>query len=152
MTLLLCFFLLHPYHVSVCEVVYSKESEAVQITHRIFLDDFEEALTEFTQLEDFVLLEDSLHSHQAIEQYFRKNFSIVVNGAQSKYTYLGSEVEDDLVWCYLEVTNVASLESIEMVNTVLTEIFDDQKNLVHYKIGGEKKSFILTKSDVRASY
>ncbi|MEQ8470231.1 MAG: hypothetical protein RIC35_03560 [Marinoscillum sp.] len=146
------FLLLHPYHVSVCEVVYNDEVQAIQITQRIFLDDFEDALTDFTQNDDLVLLEDSLQSHKAIERYFQKNFGMVVNGKKSNYTYLGSESEDDIIWCYLEVTNIHSLQSIELKNTVLTEIFDDQKNLVHFKIAGEKKSFILTKSDITASY
>ena len=34
----------------------------------------------------------------------------------------------------------------------MTEVFDDQKNLVHFKIGGEKKSFILSNKEIVAEY
>lgn len=152
MTLALLLLWLHPYHVSVCEIVYSDEAEAVQITHRIFLDDLEKGVQQHVGNEKLVLLEDSLETHQGIENYLKEAFSIVVNGQNTQYTYLGGEVEDDLMWCYLEVVQVSDLKSVSIKNSLLTETYDDQNNLVHFKIGGDKKSFILTKKEIEARY
>ena len=102
--------------------------------------------------EKFVIMEDSLQTHEYLAAYFKENFEVGINGANSTYEYLGGEVEDDVIWCYIEVTDVAELESIQLTNKVLTETFDDQKNLVHFKIGGEKKSFILSQKEVKAEY
>lgn len=152
MFLILLSILLHPYHVSVCEVVYDDQSKAVQISQRIFIDDLEKGVSQENGDSGFVMMEDSLQTHEYLQSYFEKNFTVSVNGNNTNYDYLGGEIEDDVIWCYLEVTAVAELESISLVNTILTEVYDDQKNLVHFKIGGEKKSYILTETDVRASY
>ena len=97
-------------------------------------------------------MEDSLQTHEYLAAYFQENFGVGINGAKSSFTYLGGEVEDDVIWCYIEVTNVDQLESIQLTNKVLTEVYDDQKNLVHFKIGGEKKSFILSQKEFKAEY
>ncbi|MAE82525.1 MAG: hypothetical protein CMB80_07320 [Flammeovirgaceae bacterium] len=150
--LLFLFLLLHPYHVSVTEVRFDEEVQSVQITERIFIDDLEEALRKANNDEKFVLMDDSLISHQYLKTYFEQNFVTAVNGKTISYDYLGAEVEDDVIWCYIEITGVESLQSIKLTNSIMTEVFDDQKNLVHFKIGGEKKSFILSNKEIVAEY
>ena len=150
--LLFLFLLLHPYHVSVTEVRFDEEVQSVQITERIFIDDLEEALRKANNDGKFVLMDDSLISHQYLKTYFEQNFVTTVNGKTISYDYLGAEVEDDVIWCYIEITGVESLQSIKLTNSIMTEVFDDQKNLVHFKIGGEKKSFILSNKEIVAEY
>lgn len=150
--LLFLFLLLHPYHVSVTEVRFDEEVQSVQITERIFIDDLEEALRKANNDGKFVLMDDSLISHQYLKTYFEQNFVTAVNGKTISYDYLGAEVEDDVIWCYIEITGVESLQSIKLTNSIMTEVFDDQKNLVHFKIGGEKKSFILSNKEIVAEY
>ena len=149
---ILCLLLIHPYHVSVCDIVYNQEAQAIQISQRIFLDDLEEALQLSNDDPKFILMEDSTTSHQYLEAYFQEHFTLVINGDQAAYDFLGGEIEDDAIWCYIEVAEVSKLESIALTSTLLTEVFDDQKNLVHFKVSGDKKSFILTETEVKASY
>ena len=130
--LLFLFLLLHPYHVSVTEVRFDEEVQSVQITERIFIDDLEEALRKANNDGKFVLMDDSLISHQYLKTYFEQNFVTAVNGKTISYDYLGAEVEDDVIWCYIEITGVESLQSIKLTNSIMTEVFDDQKNLVHF--------------------
>ncbi len=146
------FLLFHPFHVSVCEVVYDEETTAIQISQRIFLDDMEDALQLANDDPKFILMKDSAKSHQYLKAYFQGHFKLSLNERSQTYNFLGGEIEDDAIWCYLEITDVKQLESINLTSTLLTEVFDDQKNLVHFKIGGEKKSFILTDTEVRAMY
>ncbi|HCX22376.1 MAG TPA: hypothetical protein DHN29_10700 [Cytophagales bacterium] len=131
---------------------FDEEVQSVQITERIFIDDLEEALRKANNDEKFVLMDDSLISHQYLKTYFEQNFVTAVNGKTISYDYLGAEVEDDVIWCYIEITGVESLQSIKLTNSIMTEVFDDQKNLVHFKIGGEKKSFILSNKEIVAEY
>jgi predicted RNase H-related nuclease YkuK (DUF458 family) len=39
------------------------------------------------------------------------------------------------------------ITTFEIFNSVLTEIFDEQKNIVHTDINGNKKSVLLTYSE-----
>lgn len=152
MNLLLLLVLFHPYHVSVSEIRFNKEAHSLQITERIFLDDLEQALRVSTNNEEFVMMEDSAVTNQYLQKYFESHFEIAIDGVNITFQYLGSEMEDDVIWCYLEVPDVDTFNSIKLVNQILTETFDDQKNLVHFKIGDEKKSFILSESDFTAEY
>lgn len=150
MLLLLLSLMIHPYHVSVGDVVYDKDSEALQITHRIFLDDLELALK--PQHPEVDLLKAGKARKMALEAYFESHFVIEVNGATNAYTFLGAEIEDDVIWCYLEVTNVKEIPKLKISNTILLDVFDDQKNLLHFKMPDDKKSFILDAGQVQAEY
>lgn len=150
--LLFLWLLLHPFHVSVCEVTYDEASRAVQITHRIFLDDLEQGLRRMTGDDhlDITVLSDG--NRKSLEAYFRKNFEVRLDGQVTKYAYLGHEIENDVMWCYVEITSVTSLPKISLKDQILTEIYEDQKNIVHFKIGEDKKSFILDKEEITATY
>lgn len=146
------FLLVHPFHVSVYEIVYNEESEALQISCRIFLDDLEQALRKENGNEDLDIVEDSLLAHTTNRLYMRKNFKLTVNGSPKEYNYLGGETENDVMWCYLEIENLKELKKIELKNTMLTETFEDQQNMIHFKIPGDKRSFILTEEKTSAVY
>jgi len=53
-----------------------------------------------------------------------------------------------MVICYLEVPNIplSNLKQIGITDEVLTDIYDDQQNVVHMKVKGTKKSHVLVKS------
>ena len=61
-------------------------------------------------------------------------------GRVYELNYLGAEVEDDVMWCYLEVEKVKKVKSITVTNTVLHEVWEDQENLVHFRAFGDVKS------------
>ena len=74
-----------------------------------------------------------------------------MNGETVKYNFIGKKYDTDMVICYLEVTDVPlkNLKQIGIQNEVLTDIYDDQQNVVHFKINGKKKSHVLIKSHTK---
>ena len=144
--------MIHPFHVSVCEVVWKEESSALQLTYRVFLDDMEMALRRETGNQELNIVTDSLQVHQAMRTYFHQTFHLELNGKKIDYRYLGGEIEEDVMWCYLEVEGVDKVNSLKITSTHLTEVYDDQQNIIHFKIGGEKKSYILTKRETEAVF
>lgn len=138
---------LHPFHVSVCEIEYRPTLRSLQITHRIFLDDLEQALQKETGKEDLDILEetDSLAIHKGIRDYLKENFAVSISGKTLPYQYLGGEIEEDVMWCYVEITGVAPFTEMTVTNRILTEIFDDQENLVHVRNKGTTRSLRLHK-------
>jgi hypothetical protein len=79
--------------------------------------------------------------NELIESYIQKHFLLKVNGKEVAYNYLGKEAELDATWCYVEVKNVLKVQSLEVQNTLLTEAFDDQTNMVNLNINGRKKKW-----------
>lgn len=144
--------MLHPYHVSVGEIVYNEKAEALQISYRIFLDDLELALREASGNEELNIMEDSLLVLQTNQEYFKRNFKLNINGEPVDYHYLGNEIEDDAMWSYMEITDLKEVPKIALTNRLLIEVYDDQQNIIHFKMAGDKKSFIMNRSKTEAVY
>lgn len=146
-TPLVAFTTAHKFYVSVTNVEYSEKSQSLQIISRIFTDDMEEVLRARYDFEASLGTEsESAEADAYIERYLRTKFSVSVNGVKQEYQFLGKRYDKDLLMCYIEVPGVdaASLKSVEVTNTLLTDLFDEQRNLVHFSIKGQKKSFVLT--------
>ncbi len=137
--------LLHPFHISVLDMEYDEDSKAIEISCRIFLDDLEETLRSYTGDDKLdIMAETSKETvHTALEQYFREKVKISVNGKEEEVTYLGEEMDGDVMWCYIEIPKVKKLQSIAIENQLLLDSFDDQMNLVHMKAFGSTKSLKL---------
>lgn len=142
---LLMMSFLHPFHVSVCEINYNEANKSLEITHRIFLDDLEETLRIYSGNPKLDVLKesDAKEVNRLLALYFSERFTLKVNGANVVPNYLGEEREDDVMYCYIEVANVAPVKIIEVENKILLEIFSDQMNLIHIKAYGNTKSLRL---------
>tara|TARA_R110002020_G_scaffold445961_1_gene657988 strand:+ start:69968 stop:70474 length:507 start_codon:yes stop_codon:yes gene_type:complete len=145
---LLTFSVAHKFYLSVTTVQYSEKDQALQITSRIFVDDLERVLVERYGINPKLGTEGETDLAQSyLEKYLRTKLLVFANGKQQRYTYIGRQYEDDVVICYLEVPQVElkTLETVTIQNEVLTDLFGDQRNVVHFKIGDLKKSVILMK-------
>ncbi|MEL7005804.1 MAG: DUF6702 family protein [Bacteroidota bacterium] len=70
-----------------------------------------------------------------------------INDKAREYTLLGHEIETDVVYCYMEITKVKKLKSIEIVNSILTNVYDDQTNLVHIEVDDKIRSMRMVRSE-----
>ena len=142
-------FNFHPFHVSVCTIYYSEEEKSLQMTHKIFADDLENALnnagyrTPDGGYIDILNPADREFLNKTIEKYLRAHFSVTLSGKDQKMNYLGYEQEGMALWCYMEITGVEKIETFKIKYTVLLEQFNDQINLVHVKYKGAVKSMRL---------
>lgn len=138
------FTALHKYYVSVTDVEYVKSAKSLQITSRLFIDDFEKVLQERY---DASIKLDHKNSDIYVEKYFKKKLLIEVNKIQKTYTYIGKEFDGDMLHCYFEVENISDIQSIKVTNKILMGLFDGQQNITHVNINNKKKSFLLMKDN-----
>ena len=137
---------LHPYHVSVCDVEYNSENKALQITHHIFLDDFEEALTQYGGSPmDIINPSSKLERDALVEKYVTEHFEVFVNGKIKEWEYLGHELEEDAMYCYINVPGVRKIKEIKITNSMLMTKFEDQVNLVHINYQEKVRSMKLSR-------
>jgi len=139
---------LHKYYVSHTQIHFAKEKKSVQITSGLFIDDFEKLLKE--RFDETIVL-NSTHDQTLIDSYIEKyllsRLEITINTETQKLIFLGKEYEDDIVYCYLEIENVETINTIEISNTLLFDLFQDQKNIVRTNINEKHKTFILMPED-----
>lgn len=142
--MLFSFTAVHKYYVSVTQIDYVKEEKSVQITTRIFVDDFERLLRE--RYDENITLatgEDEKTIDNHIEKYLLQKIEISINSQKQTLTFLGKQYEDDIVNCYLEIENISEIKSFEVTNKVLYGIFSEQENIIRTNINDKPKTFIL---------
>lgn len=147
---LFAFTTVHKYYLSVTNIAYSEKEDALQITSRIFIDDFEKILEERYDVKGNLATEnESGIAMDYIKKYLKSKFTIKINDEYKTVNFLGKKYEDDIMVCYLEVPNIdfPTVESIEVQNEVLMDLFDEQQNVIHFKINGKKKSFVLIREN-----
>ena len=144
---------LHPFHVSVCDVVVNREAKAVQISQRIFLDDLELALNNSYGMR--LLIDDettSARRDSLIDLYLQEHLKVLVDGKTKTANYLGSEFEEDGIWCYIEIKGVKKVKEVQVKSTILYGEFDDQANIVHFSMGDYEKSVKLDEKNPSATF
>jgi len=131
----------HEFHVSKCQIEYSEPDSALQITLHIFIDDLEEALRQKGADKLYIATE---REHKKAEvhlyEYLQEAFKFTVNKQAADFIFVGKEPSEDLqaIWCYLEIPNLNEVKDVSITNTILLEVFKDQKNIVSI-IGPSKK-------------
>lgn len=140
-------FTFHKFYMAVYQINYVPEKKMLQITSRIFIDDLNKTLekkynkkfylgTEKETAAEFILVKEYLSSH----------FSIKVNNQSNPINFLSKEVDDDVLVCYWNIKGISKINSLEIYNTVLSDLFSEQKNLVHITVLDKKNSFLFTNS------
>ncbi len=140
----------HKFYVSVTNMVYSEKDSAFQITTRIFIDDLEQVLEERYGIQAKLATdEESKITDDYIKKYFNAKFAIALDNKNVDYGFLGKRYDNDFVICYLELTDVdlTNVKSITVQNEILTDLFEEQQNIVHVKWKGQKKSFVLIREN-----
>ena len=129
----LFFSSVHPFHVSVCDVDFNTETKSIQISQRIFLDDFEKALNEKFEI-NLIIDDESTKEFRdsLIQVYLFEKLNLIVDGKEKKRVYIGNEIEEDAMWCYIEYRGIKKFEYLEITSKVLLETFDDQANIIHF--------------------
>lgn len=138
----------HKYYVSTTDIAQSKTGNNLQITIRLFIDDFEDVLQERYD-QSIILNEDNNPRliESSIAKYFSKKLKIQLNGEDVTLNYLGKEYDNDIVKCYVEIENTNKIKSVSVTNKLLFDLFEEQQNIVHLRLKGKRKSFVLIKEN-----
>jgi hypothetical protein len=149
---MLAFATVHKFYISVTNVSYSEKDNALQVTNRVFIDDINAVLKERYDIDAALGSdEESALGQEYLEKYIRSKFRITRNSETADYTLLGTKYDADVIILYVEVPkiNLRFVTSIGIENEILTDLFDEQQNVVHFNVAGKKKSFVLLKSDTK---
>ncbi len=125
---------MHPIHLSVTEINYNKNNKDWQISVRLFEDDLQEALQRF---------KDNGMTENKLSEYIQTKIMIENNGEKVRFSFIGSEIQEDARWSYFLGQNKNKPGKIRIQNKVFFELFDDQMNIIHLTVNHYKKSFRL---------
>ena len=141
-------FTVHKFYVSVTQIDFVPKKQRIEITSRIFIDDFEKVLKNKYDKNFYLSTKKEIPEADAyIQKYLEEKIKLVINNKPYKVTFITKEVEDDVLICYLKVIFTEKITTFEIYNSLLTEMFSEQKNIVHTNINSNKKSVLLTYSE-----
>jgi hypothetical protein len=143
----------HPFHVSVIEVNHNSGDKSLEISCKIFTDDFEKVLAKnYRTKVDLINPPNKAAMDSLIKKYIFSHLSIKVNGKQVAFSYLGSENEDAATYGYIEVNNIIAVSKMDVSTNIMYDQFDDQMNIMHITVGGNRKSGKLNYPDREATF
>jgi len=136
-------FILHPFHVGLTDINYNSGSETYQVSIKLFTDDLEKGLEEFSGLTlDIVDSNFSEKSDSLLIKYIDQHFLIAAT-TKLELKYIGSEKEYDVTWIYLESVPTQILEEIQISNKLLMSTYSDQTHILHLTVGEEIQSELI---------
>ena len=138
----------HPFHVTVTEINHNAAEKSLEISCKIFTDDFEKILAKnYKAKVDLINPPDKSKMDSLVKKYVFSHLSIKVNGKPVGFSYVGFENESEAAYGYIEVLNVPAVSKLEITNTLLFDMFDDQLSIMHITVGGNRKSSRLSYPD-----
>ncbi len=135
---------------SVSDIKYKEDKKAIQISIRIFLDDLELGLQAYTGNEklDITAQENWEFVEKNIKPYLLERIKLWDEKSRPyEINFIGAEIEEDVMWAYLEIEKVKKLKQVKVHISVLHEVWSDQENLVHFRAFDDVKSARLYKGE-----
>jgi len=138
--------LAHPIHVSVCEMTHNAETDLLEITIKIFADDFNDVLADRTG-KTILLGQEGEHKNidSFIKDYLDEKLILEINGKPVALEFDKKEVEDVATWCYLHVSDIKEINTLSIQNSVMIHWFKDQVNVVHVDCNDKMNSTFFSK-------
>ena len=142
----------HVFYVSVTRVKWHAEEARLDVTVRIFTDDLEEAIVAAGGPR-LRLWTGQAHEDRDrhVADYLAARLAFRVNGEDRQLAYAGMEDALDATACLVQITDVGRVESIEVENRILIDMFDTQANVMRFDVAGEKKFVNLSKKYFRGT-
>lgn len=131
----------HDIHVSICDIEVHQEK--VEITVKTFIDDLQIAvgLTPGEEVPD-----NYTSANEMITSYIENSMILSLSKEDVHLEITDISASNDAVWITLSANNVTPMTgTLSFSSSFLTEIYDDQTNIVNIKIADEKKTFSLNK-------
>jgi hypothetical protein len=137
----------HDIHVSLCELRWNEDSDAFEVSLKVFIDDLELALGKQGLSGLYIgTPKEAKEANSRIADYISKHFSINIDGVKLTPEFVGKELSEDYlaVWCYFQFsTDLQHARKCVISNDVLLELYDDQRNIMDIRMDEAHKAYTI---------
>lgn len=143
----------HPIFVSVTEIEHNSTDKTLEISCKIFTDDFEKVLrqTYHTHV-DLSKPQEKKPMSKLVSDYVQRHLKIQVNGKLETMQFQGYEQIEEAIYSYYQVDSIATLKNIAVTDNILYEYQEQQISLLHITVSGNRKSTKLVNPEEKASF
>lgn len=148
-----CLFTSHPLYVSIIEIDHNAKTKELEVSIRIFTDDFENTLKKYSSAHiDLTHPSNKILMDKLVSDYLQKHLQIKVDNKITAMRYLGFEVQQESVWSFFEVPNIPSVKKMDITTNVLYDYQDKQMNIIHAKVSDAERSYKLDNPATQVSF
>ncbi|TGE22274.1 hypothetical protein E5K00_18685 [Hymenobacter aquaticus] len=134
----------HAYHASIMEVRYNAPKQQLEISLKVFTDDFEKALSVGQPRAISFETTPRAQVTQLTTDLLRKSLAFGTKpGEALPLQFIGFEKDHEAHWLYLAVKLPKPTSSLVLRHQLLLPNFADQMNIVNLDAGGKKQSALF---------
>ena len=134
---------LHAYHSTITELRYNAAKKQLEISVKVFTDDFEKALSQ-GQPTHVNLTDAAPRPLVLATAYMQRTLQVSTPaGAPLPLQVLGMQAENDGYWFYCKVALPGPVAGIRLRQAVLIDAFADEMNIVNVEANGKKQSALF---------
>ncbi len=144
----------HPVHVSVTNIDYNSKKKSFDISIKLFADDFKKILDlKFDKNVNF----ENKKSNKYIDIYIKKNLKLIFNDNdinQKKNKFKGKKYKknENVIWLYYSYKYTKNYKKIKIINTLMNDLYRDQKNLFIFTYKNIQKAIKFDKSKTEEKF
>jgi hypothetical protein len=139
----------HALYISVCQIEHNAATKTTEVAVKVFADDLEKAVSGANNTPLHLNTKQEIkNANDLIRNYLLKSLKVKLNNKAVVLKWVGKEYEkDDATWCYFEVAKQKPIKTMWIQNSIFTEIYPKQNNIVQVKTPKGKKSLSLSRDD-----
>jgi hypothetical protein len=144
----------HPVYVSVTDINHNVTDKTIEISCKIFTDDFEKGIAEVLKKKvDLIKPANQEEANKLVNEYIAKHLTIAADGKPLKLEFVGFEHERDVIWSYFQVSSLPNPpRKLSVKNNILYETYDAQINMMHVTVSGKRKSYKVSNPEADAVF
>jgi hypothetical protein len=143
----------HPLYITVTEINHNAKERILEVSCKVFTNDLETVLEKVAGTRvDLSAPKDKPASDKLISAYVEKHLRLKVDGKPVQLHFIGSENEADGTWSYFQVNDVPVVKKIDAGDDLLYDGFNQQINIMHVTVGGQRQSTRLDYPEANASF
>ena len=142
----------HPIYMSVTEIENNPKDKTLEISCKIFTDDFEKTLRKtYTGKVELINPIDKTAMNKLVSEYVQKHLQLKVDGKPVMMEFIGYEQQEEGITSYFQVNNILKVKKLDITDNILYEYKSEQISLLHITVMGNRKSTRLVNPEDKVS-
>lgn len=143
----------HPIFVSVTQIEHNSKDKTLEISCKIFTDDFEKTLRKTYKVKvDLLQPKDKNAMNRLVSNYVQTHLQIKADGKKTALEFIGYEQDEEGIISYYEVKDITAVKKLEITNNILFEYKKEQISIIHATVNGKRQSTKLVNPEDKTSF
>jgi hypothetical protein len=134
----------HEYYLSIANLKFDENDKALEMSVWYFGDDLLQALRK-EEGKEIEWEEEDSSTEEVLKKYIGGRLYLKeINSNKLQFQWVGLKFKGDLVYVYLRYP-MEQMRDLRLHNSVLTEYFGEQKNVVHFQVNERNNTYYFDK-------